>query len=45
MNTYLAWIYTNKDARLREVPVSERSDFGGLSVGNYPEARDAPSGV
>ena len=25
MNTYLAWLYTNKGARLKEVPVSERS--------------------
>ena len=27
MNTYLAWLYTNKGSRLREVPVSERSGF------------------
>ena len=26
MNTSLACLYTNKDARLREVPISERSE-------------------
>ena len=30
MNTYLAWFYTNKGVRLRDVPVSERFDLGGL---------------
>ena len=32
MNTYLAWFYTNKGARLMEVPVSEGPDLGGLSA-------------
>ena len=33
MNTYLAWLYANKDVRLREVPVSERS--GSRRFGVY----------